>query len=85
MKSRMPKRRDLTGEKLLEMLAIATLDVPKNQDEFKSGQASFLRKSTSVHFPVAYETKQDMTNIEKSSDSSIHWSKLHDQFDGHFG
>jgi hypothetical protein len=68
----MPKGRDLTGEKLLEMLAIATLNVPKNDDEFKSGQGSLLRKSSSVPFPVAYETKEDMTNIEKSSERSIH-------------
>lgn len=35
------------------MLAIATQNVLKNDDEFKSGQGSLLRKSSSVPFPVA--------------------------------
>ena len=61
LKIRIPKGQDLTGEKWLETLAIATRNVPSNEDEAKSWQAMLLRKSSSVPFPVAYETNEDMT------------------------
>jgi IS605 OrfB family transposase len=58
--SRMPKGRDLTSETWLETLAIATSHVPQNEDEAKSWQASLLRQSSSVPFPVAFETNEDL-------------------------
>lgn len=61
LKSRIPKGRDLTGEKWLETLAIATSTVPKDESEAKSWQANLLRKSSSVPFPITYETNEDMT------------------------
>lgn len=61
MKSRMSKGRDLTSAHWLETLELATHNVPKNEDEAKSWQASLLRKSSSVAFPVAYETNTDLT------------------------
>jgi len=61
LKSRIPKGRDLTGDKWLETLAIATSNVPSNEDEAKSWQAMLLRESSSVPFPMAYETNEDMT------------------------
>ena len=60
-KSRIPKGRDLTGEKWLETLAIATSTVPQNENEAKLWQAHLLRESSAVPFPVAYETNEDMT------------------------
>jgi hypothetical protein len=56
----MPKGRDLTSEKWLEALAIATSHVPQDEDEAKSWQASLLRQSSSVPFPVAFETNEDL-------------------------
>ncbi len=61
LKSRMPKGRDLTSDHWLETLVIATHNVPKNEDEAKSWQASLLRKSSSVPFPLVYETNTDLT------------------------
>lgn len=61
LKSRIPKGRDLTGKKWLETLDNATHKVPKDEDEAKYWQANLLRKSSSVPFPVAYETNEDMT------------------------
>ncbi len=61
LKSRMPKGRDLTSDKWLETLAIATCNVPKDEDEAKFWQSSLLRKSSLVPFPVAYETNTDLT------------------------
>lgn len=60
LKSRIPKGRDLTGEKWLGTLETATRNVPIDEDEAKSWQASLLRKSSNVPFPVAYETSEDM-------------------------
>jgi transposase len=61
LNSRLPKGRNLTGEKSIEALETATHNVPKNEDEAKAGQATLLRKSTSVPFPVGYETNEDLT------------------------
>ena len=58
--SRMPKGRDLTKETWLEALAIATSHVPQEEDQAKSWQASLLRQSSSVPFPVAFETNEDL-------------------------
>ncbi len=61
LKSRMPKGRDLTSAHWLETLESVTHNVPKNENEAKSWQASLLRKSSLVPFPVAYETNTDLT------------------------
>lgn len=58
--SRMPKGRDLTSERWLETLAIATSHVPQDENEAKSWQDSLLRQSNSVPFPVAFETNEDL-------------------------
>ncbi|KYC40734.1 hypothetical protein WA1_24145 [Scytonema hofmannii PCC 7110] len=61
LKSRIPKGRDLTGDKWLKTLEEATRNVPENEDEAKAWQAQLLREASSVPFPVAYETSEDMT------------------------
>ncbi|WP_196528848.1 type V CRISPR-associated protein Cas12k [Nostoc commune] len=61
LETRIPKGRDLTDAKWLETLVVATQDVPTNETEAKSWQASLLRQSSKVPFPVAYETNEDMT------------------------
>lgn len=60
LKSRIPKGRDLTGEKWLETLASATTSVPKDEHEAKNWQAILLRKSTSMPFPISYESSEDI-------------------------
>ena len=60
LKSRVPKGRDLTGKKWLETLEKAVNSIPQDENEAKSWQASLLRKSSTVPFPVAYETNEDM-------------------------
>jgi hypothetical protein len=51
----------LTGEECLETLEIATANVAQNEKEAKAWQAALLRKTADVPFPVAYESKEDMT------------------------
>ncbi|MBD2518878.1 hypothetical protein H6G93_28750 [Nostoc sp. FACHB-973] len=58
--SRVPKGRDLTGEKWLETLEQAVQQVAQDEKEAKSWQANLLRKSSSIPFPVVYETTEDM-------------------------
>ncbi len=60
LKSRVPKGRDLTGEKWLETLEQAIKQVPQDEKEFKFWQANLLRKSSSIPFPIVYETNEDM-------------------------
>ncbi|WP_199316240.1 type V CRISPR-associated protein Cas12k [Tolypothrix sp. FACHB-123] len=64
LQSRIPKGRDLTGEKWLETLEIATGNVPQNENEAKAWQAALLRKNAHVPFPVAYESNEDMTWLQ---------------------
>nr|WP_251955732.1 type V CRISPR-associated protein Cas12k [Nostoc commune] len=58
--SRVPKGRDLTGEKWLETLEQAVQQVTHDEKEAKSWQANLLRKSSSIPFPVVYETTEDI-------------------------
>ena len=64
--SRMPKGRDLTDEKWLETLLVASSTVPNSEFQAKSWQDNLLRKSSLVPFPVAYETNEDMTWFKNS-------------------
>jgi hypothetical protein len=61
LEARIPKGRDLTDTTWLETLFVATHQVPNNEAQAKSWQDSLLRQSSSVPFPVAYETNEDMT------------------------
>ncbi|MBE8966042.1 type V CRISPR-associated protein Cas12k [Nostocales cyanobacterium LEGE 12452] len=61
LQSRIPKGRDLTGEEWLETLEIATANVAQNEKETTAWQAALLRKTADVPFPVAYESKEDIT------------------------
>ena len=68
IKARIPKGRDLTGEQWRITLVNATCCVPENNDEMKSWQVSLLRKTSTVPFPISYETSEDMlwTRNDKS-------------------
>ena len=61
LKSRLPKGRDLTSQKWLEALQIATHNVPKDENEAAAWQAALLRKSSSVPFPINYGSSTDLT------------------------
>lgn len=61
LNSRIPKGRDLTGEKWLETLIAATSTVPENESQARSWQDRLLTKSQSVPFPVSYESNEDLT------------------------
>ncbi|MBX9254984.1 hypothetical protein H1Q63_13695 [Desmonostoc muscorum CCALA 125] len=61
LEARIPKGRDLTNTKWLQTLFTATSNIPENETEAKSWQNSLLRQSSSVPFPVAYESSEEMT------------------------
>ncbi|MBD2345819.1 type V CRISPR-associated protein Cas12k [Anabaena subtropica] len=61
LEARVPKGRDLTDAKWLETLLLATNNAPENEAEAKFWQDRLLKKSSTVPFPVAYETNEDMT------------------------
>nr|MBW4670074.1 type V CRISPR-associated protein Cas12k [Cyanomargarita calcarea GSE-NOS-MK-12-04C] len=61
LQARVPKGRDLTDTKWLEILSLANTNVPQNEAEAKSWQDALLRKSSSIPFPVSYESNEDMT------------------------
>lgn len=60
-KSQIPKGRDLTGEKWLEVLSVATRTVPHNEDEAKTWQAALLRESSIMPYSVNYGSSTDLT------------------------
>lgn len=60
IQGRIPQGRDLTGEKWLEILEIASTTVPTDESEAKSWQDTLLTESKLVPFPVAYETNEDL-------------------------
>ena len=54
LKSHIPKGRDLTGLEWSDILEKIANSTPQTEHEAKLWQASLLRKSRSVPFPVAY-------------------------------
>lgn len=60
LEARLPKARDLTDSNWLNNLELATEQVPESEEEAKSWQDALLKKSSSVPFPIAYETNEDM-------------------------
>ncbi|MBW4661841.1 MAG: type V CRISPR-associated protein Cas12k [Drouetiella hepatica Uher 2000/2452] len=60
IEGRLPKGRDLTGQSWLNTLAIATSTVPVDNAEAKRWQDKLLTQSTSLPFPVSFETNEDL-------------------------
>ncbi|MEH2094962.1 type V CRISPR-associated protein Cas12k [Nostoc sp.] len=58
--SRIPKGRDLTNARWLETLLTATTTVPEDNTEAKRWQNILLTRSSSVPFPLVYETNEDL-------------------------
>ncbi|BAY48821.1 hypothetical protein SAMD00079811_64470 [Scytonema sp. HK-05] len=71
LKSRKPKGRDLTGEKWLTALKEATNQVPVDQLEAKSWQASLLKVTSDIPYPVDYESNTDLDWLIHSNDDDI--------------
>ncbi|BAZ36934.1 hypothetical protein NIES4101_28550 [Calothrix sp. NIES-4101] len=61
LEGRVPQGRNLTDTEWLETLILATEKIPQDEAEAKSWQDSLLKKSSSVIFPVSYESNEDMT------------------------
>ncbi|MBG1264898.1 hypothetical protein F8S20_40705 [Nostoc sp. BAE] len=68
LKSQKPKGRDLTAQKWLESLKEATNNLPLNEDEAKSWQASLLTADSYMPYPVDYETNTDLDWFTNSVD-----------------
>lgn len=80
IESRLPKGRDLSGERWLETLLTASNTVPKDKDEFKSWQNILLTKPKSVPFPISYETNEDLAwSKNKKGRLCVKFSGLGDQ------
>lgn len=60
IEARLPKGRDLTGDRWLETLETATITVPKDNTEAKHWQNRLLTRPQTVPFPLIYETNEDM-------------------------
>lgn len=58
---RMPQGRELSDEAWVETLKVASTTAPNDETEARSWQEALLRKSSSLPFPVAYETNEDLT------------------------
>jgi hypothetical protein len=58
--SRMPKGRDLTNVKWLETLLTATTTVAEDNAQAKRWQDILLTRSSSLPFPLVFETNEDM-------------------------
>lgn len=58
---RRPQGRELTDAAWIKTLEVASTTAPEDETEARSWQNTLLRKSSSLPFPVAYETNEDLT------------------------
>jgi hypothetical protein len=68
--SRIPKGRDLTGEKWLETLITATSTAPESETQARSWQDRLLTQSKSIPFPVAYLSNVGLTWSKKEKEEN---------------
>ncbi|BAY69240.1 type V CRISPR-associated protein Cas12k [Anabaena sp. FACHB-709] len=77
--SRIPKGRDLTYSKWLETLFTATTTVPENNAEAKRWQDILLTRSSSIPFPVVFETNEDLVwSTNEKGRLCVHFNGLSD-------
>ncbi|MCY7320906.1 MAG: type V CRISPR-associated protein Cas12k [Phormidesmis sp. CAN_BIN36] len=58
--ARLPKGRDLTGEKFLQTLEIATKQVPKNDAQMREWHAKLLTRTKLLPYPIVYGSSTDV-------------------------
>ena len=58
--SRLPKGRDLTGERFIETLRIATEQVPESEVEQRLWQAKLLAKPATLPYPILFGSQDDL-------------------------
>ncbi|MCC5611925.1 type V CRISPR-associated protein Cas12k [Nostoc sp. CHAB 5834] len=77
--SRIPKGRDLTNARWLETLLTATTTVPEDNAEAKRRQYILLTRSSSVPFPLVYETNEDLVwSTNEKGRLCVHFNGLSD-------
>ncbi|MDZ8069387.1 MAG: type V CRISPR-associated protein Cas12k [Nostoc sp. DedQUE08] len=77
--SRIPKGRDLTNGRWLETLLTATTTVPEDNTEAKRQQDILLSRSSSVPFPLVYETNEDLVwSTNEKGRLCVHFNGLSD-------
>nr|7PLA_A Chain A, ShCas12k [Scytonema hofmannii] len=77
--SRMPKGRDLTNAKWLETLLTATTTVAEDNAQAKRWQDILLTRSSSLPFPLVFETNEDMVwSKNQKGRLCVHFNGLSD-------
>lgn len=77
--SRIPKGRDLTNAKWLETLFTATTTVPEDNTEAKRWQDILLTRSSSLPFPLVFETNEDLVwSKNEKGRLCVHFNGLSD-------
>jgi len=79
LKSRIPKGRDLTNAKWVEMLLTATSTVPEDNAEAKRWQDILSTRSSSLPFPLVFETNEDLVwSKNEKGRLCVHFNGLSD-------
>ena len=73
LESRVPKSRDLTGWQWLETIETVTNTIPENEIESSLWQAQILQRSSTLPFPVSYETNEDLTWFKNEKGKICVW------------
>jgi hypothetical protein len=60
LENRLPQGRDLTGERFLSTLELATKNVPVDNAEVSKWQSQLLKRPDSVPFPIVLESNMDL-------------------------
>ncbi len=75
--ARMPKGRDLTGQSWAEVLEIAATTNPESEEEASSWQSTLLKRSSSIPFPITFETNEDMSwSLNQKGRLCVHFNGL---------
>ena len=64
LENRLPRGRDLTGERYLNVLELATNQIPADNEEASSWQAQLLKKQDLAPFPIILESNMDLRWFE---------------------